>query len=108
MGAKTLDLRCAAVQHDANVQDAPSITMVTPPPGREFFARGAETMSRVLGQAHALADVVNRQASALLPTLRPTLPPRLPTDPLTLGRDAAAYALDASQRALLFWDTMRR
>ncbi|GGC59358.1 hypothetical protein GCM10011504_41930 [Siccirubricoccus deserti] len=84
------------------------MTMVTPPPGQEFFARGAATMSRVLDQAQAMADVVNRHASALLPIPRPTLPPRLPADPVTLTRDAAAYALDAGQRALLFWDTMRR
>ncbi|MCO6417348.1 DUF3141 domain-containing protein [Siccirubricoccus sp. KC 17139] len=84
------------------------MTMVPTPPGREFFTRGAETMSRVLGQAQALADVANRQATALMPRLRPATPPPLPPDPLALLRDAADYALDATQRGLLFWDTMRR
>ncbi|WP_149536973.1 DUF3141 domain-containing protein [Siccirubricoccus phaeus] len=85
------------------------MTMVPTPPGREFFTRGAETMSRVLGQAQALADVANRQAGALLPRLRPAAPPPpLPRDPMTLLSDAAAYAVDATQRGLLFWDTMRQ
>ncbi|MBV1797888.1 DUF3141 domain-containing protein [Siccirubricoccus sp. G192] len=85
------------------------MTMVTPPPGREFLLRGAETMTRVLGQARALADVANRQATNLLPALAAsTAPPRLPADPVNLARDAAEYAIDASQRAILFWDTMRQ
>lgn len=65
------------------------MTLVTPPPGREVFARGTEAMSRVLG--------------ALTPSAPPT-----PLNPATILQDAAEYALDAGQRAILFWDTMRQ
>src|SRR5689334_5276282 len=97
------------MQHRLFHEDPSRMTMVTPPPGRELLLRGAETMTRVLGQARALADVANRQATNLLPALAaPPPPPRLSADPISLARDAAEYALDASQRAILFWDTMRQ
>jgi pimeloyl-ACP methyl ester carboxylesterase len=90
------------------------MTVVTPPPGRELLARGAETVSRALDQARTLADVAGRHAAAFLPALhlRPgeelKLPPRLPTNPPALASDAAEYLVDAAQRAALFWDTMRQ
>jgi pimeloyl-ACP methyl ester carboxylesterase len=83
------------------------MTMVTPPPGRELLARGAETMSRVLGQARAMADMAGRHAAALLPALHPPAPPP-PPRPAALAQDAAEYLLDAGQRLTLFWDAMRR
>jgi pimeloyl-ACP methyl ester carboxylesterase len=80
------------------------------PPGRELLAKGAENMSRALDQARALTEVAARQAEALAPK-PPQVAPLLPflgRNPLTLMHDMAEYALDASQRAILFWDTMRR
>lgn len=87
------------------------MTALPPPlPGRELFAKGAESMSRAIGQARALAEVAARQAEALAP--RPVPPPSFPfnafANPLLLMQQAAEYAVDASQRAVLFWDTMRR
>ena len=83
------------------------MTMLTPPPGREWMTRGAETMSRVLDQARVMADVTGRHATSLLPPV--TAPRAAPApNPLALVRDGAAYAVDAAQRALLFWDTMRQ
>ncbi|MDI3308302.1 MAG: DUF3141 domain-containing protein [Acetobacteraceae bacterium] len=66
------------------------MTLVTRPPGRDLSTRGTEAMSRVLG--------------ALPPSM--ASPAAMP--PATIMHDAAEYALDAGQRAILFWDTMRR
>lgn len=86
------------------------MTFVTPPTGPALFSRGAETVSRVLDQAVALRQVAQRHSAALLPRLQ--LPPpsgaRLPSDPLTLWRLAGEYLVDAAQRNILFWDTMRQ
>ena len=84
------------------------MSMLPPPPTRELMLRGAETMSRVMDQARALADVTRRQAEALRPQLRPAQPAADPANPADLPRDAAEYAVDAAQRAVLFWDTMRQ
>ncbi|MCZ8150654.1 MAG: DUF3141 domain-containing protein [Roseomonas sp.] len=81
-----------------------------PLPGRELMTRGAETMGRALDQARSLAEVATRQAEAFVPR-RPSAPALLPffgRDPLTLMQDAMDYAVDATQRSILFWDTMRR
>ena len=83
---------------------------VPPLPGREWMARGAETMGRALDQARSLAEVATRQAEAFVPR-RPSAPALLPffgRNPLTLMQDAMDYAVDATQRSILFWDTMRR
>jgi pimeloyl-ACP methyl ester carboxylesterase len=81
------------------------------------MAKGAATMARIFDQSRALAEVAARQAAALAPAMRPQLMGSaggLPgaafigRDPLTLAQDAIAYAADASQRAVLFWDTMRQ
>jgi len=66
------------------------MTLVRPSPGREFLSRGTEAMSRAMG---ALTP----------PATMPT-----PLNPATVLQDAAEYVLDASQRAILFWDTMRQ
>lgn len=87
----------------------------TPPPGRELMARSAETLSRFMEQANAMGEVARRQMENLAPALAP---PRITGGPAAfdfLGRspfammaDAMAYAVDASQRSVLFWDTMRQ
>jgi hypothetical protein len=85
------------------------MTLVTPPHGPEWFARGAETVSRVIEQTRILHEVAGRQAAALAAARPRTAeaaslafrPPHL------LARDAAEYAVDAAQRAVLFWETMR-
>jgi len=86
------------------------VNAVPPLSGRELLAKGAETMSRALDQARALGEVAARQAEALTPK-----PPRTPAalgflgmDPLRLTQAAMEYTLDATQRGILFWDTMRR
>jgi pimeloyl-ACP methyl ester carboxylesterase len=84
---------------------------VTPPPGREILAKGADTLSRVMDQARAMGEVAARQAATLAPK-----PPKAPEaamalfarTPLGLMQDAMAYAVDATQRSILFWDAMRR
>jgi pimeloyl-ACP methyl ester carboxylesterase/tellurite resistance protein len=88
----------------------------TPPPGREMMARSAEAMTRFMEQAQAMGDVARRQMAAMTPAM----PPRImdgaaPTgaaflsrSPFQLMADAMAYAVDASQRSVLFWDTMRQ
>jgi pimeloyl-ACP methyl ester carboxylesterase len=83
------------------------VTHQARPLGREWLVRGAETMSRVLEQARVMADVGGRQAATLMPDLVPKLPAPAP-NPLALAQDGAAYAVDATQRALLFWDAIRR
>jgi len=80
------------------------------PPGRELLARGAETMSRALDQARGLTELAARQAESLTPKPRPApaLPAFLGRNPLTFMQEAMEYAVDATQRSVLFWDTMRR
>ena len=84
------------------------MTVAAPPPGRELFARGAETMTRVIDQARTLADVASRQAAALLPAALPPEPPPIPANPATLLRDAMEYTVDAGQRGILYLDAMRQ
>jgi pimeloyl-ACP methyl ester carboxylesterase/tellurite resistance protein len=89
------------------------MTVMPPPPaGRELLAKGSETMSRALEQARLMSEVVTRQASSLAPAPtdagRAALGQFLGRSPLALMRDAMAYSIDAAQRGVLFWDTMRR
>jgi pimeloyl-ACP methyl ester carboxylesterase len=84
---------------------------VTPPPGRELLAKGAETVTRMLDQVRDMAEVTARQAQILAPKLPE--PPKealslFARGPLGLMQDAAAYWVDATQRSILFWDTIRR
>jgi tellurite resistance protein len=78
----------------------------------DLVARGSETLSRMLDQAQSLNDVLARQAATLTPPASSHLPAAMAAfwgrGPAALTRDAMAYALDATQRGLLFWDTMRR
>ncbi len=84
------------------------MTVVTPPPGRELLARGAETMSRIVDQARTLADVATRQAVQLAPAALPPTPPPLPVNPVTLLAAASDYAVDAAQRGILYLDALRQ
>jgi pimeloyl-ACP methyl ester carboxylesterase len=86
------------------------VTALPPNPGREFIAKGAETMSRAMEQARSLAELAARQAETLAPKPPPTpaLLPFFGRNPFTLMQEAMEYAVDATQRATLFWDTMRR
>lgn len=84
------------------------MTVVTPPPGRELLARGAETMSRIVDQARTLADVATRQAAQLAPATLPPTPPPLPADPAALWAAAGDYAVDAAQRGILYLDALRQ
>jgi pimeloyl-ACP methyl ester carboxylesterase len=91
-------------------RDESALNAVPPLPGRELMARGAETMGRALEQVRSLTEVATRQAEAFVPR-RPSAPALLPffgRNPLTLMQDAMEYAVDATQRSILFWDTMRR
>jgi pimeloyl-ACP methyl ester carboxylesterase len=92
------------------MQEPATVTALPPLPGRELFAKGAESMSRAIDQARSLAEVAARQAEALAP--KPAPAPAFPfnafANPFALMQQAAEYAVDASQRAILFWDTMRR
>jgi pimeloyl-ACP methyl ester carboxylesterase/tellurite resistance protein len=84
---------------------------VTPPPGREILAKGADTLTRVIDQARAMGEVAARQAATLAPKPPKAVPAAmslLGRNPLALMQDAMAYAVDATQRSILFWDTMRR
>jgi pimeloyl-ACP methyl ester carboxylesterase len=86
------------------MQDRRPVTAA--PPIADLWAKGAETMSRALGQSRNLAEIAARQAAALVPKPRPPAP--LAFNPLRAWQDAMEYTLDASQRGILFWDTMRR
>jgi pimeloyl-ACP methyl ester carboxylesterase len=92
-------------------------TSTSRPGGPDLMARGVETMARFFDQARQMGDVAARQMAALAPVMRPTFSApseRLPTaalagkSPVALAQDAMAYAVDASQRSILFWDTMRQ
>ena len=91
-------------------RDDPTLNAVPPLPGRELMAKGAETMSRALEQARSLAEVATRQAEAFVPRTpaTPAMLPFLGRNPLTMMQEAMEYAVDATQRSILFWDTMRR
>jgi pimeloyl-ACP methyl ester carboxylesterase len=91
-------------------RDDRAVTALPPLPGRELGAKGAETMSRVLDQARSLAEVATRQAQAFTPKppAAPALLPFFGRSPLSVMQDAMEYAVDATQRSILFWDTMRR
>ena len=83
---------------------------LNPSPGRELLARGTETVTRAIDQARTLTEVAARQAEALTPRppRAPAILPFLFRNPLTLAQDGLEYAIDATQRGILFWDTMRR
>jgi pimeloyl-ACP methyl ester carboxylesterase/tellurite resistance protein len=77
-------------------------------PGPDFLARSGEGMRRALEQTRILGEVMRRQSAALAPP-PPKVPPlpQLPASPQQAATDAVEYFIDATQRATLFWDTMR-
>lgn len=85
-------------------------------PTREILDKATETTTRVLDQVRTLTDVMGRHGAALLPpvpgaAMAPEfreLAARFARTPATLAQDAQAYATDAAQRWLLFWDVMRQ
>jgi pimeloyl-ACP methyl ester carboxylesterase len=82
-------------------------------PAREVMA---QTLTRFMEQANAMGEVARRQFAAMTPPLAPkvmdgagpTGSAFLARSPFALMSDAMAYAVDASQRSVLFWDTMRQ
>ena len=85
---------------------------VPPPPGRELLSKGADTMSRALEQTRNMTEVMSRQAKSLTPAPSDAglsaLAQFWGRSPFALMQDAMAYTIDATQRSVLFWDTMRR
>jgi pimeloyl-ACP methyl ester carboxylesterase len=86
------------------------VNAIPPLPGQELLAKGAKTMTRALDQARAMAEVATRQAEALRPKPIPgsLFAPFAFANPLAFLQHATEYAVDATQRGILFWDTMRR
>ena len=77
-------------------------------PGPEMLALSGEGMRRVMAQTRALGEVMRRQAVTLAPSLpKPAAPPQVAASPMQAATDTVEYLIDASQRAVLFWDTMR-
>lgn len=84
-------------------------------PTRELIEKATETTNRVLEQVRTLADVMGRHGAALLPMppagvaapAAKDLAARFARTPAALAQDAQAYATDAMQRWVLFWDVMR-
>lgn len=82
-------------------------------PATELLGRGNERLARVVEHGREIAALSRDHAAHLLPELIEALRPRLPVpasglNPATLLRDAQEYAVDSAQRAILFWDIMRR
>jgi pimeloyl-ACP methyl ester carboxylesterase len=77
--------------------------------GAEIAARAVDSATRIADQARHVASVALRAAPVFAPR-PPTLPPLSPflKSPLALAQDAAAYAIDAGQRWVMFWDAMRQ
>lgn len=84
-------------------------------PTRELIEKATETTNRVLEQVRTLADVMGRHGAALMPQppvaaatpAMKDLAARFARTPAALAQDAQAYATDALQRWVLFWDVMR-
>ena len=87
---------------------------VTKRPGRELFEKGSETLSRAIEQTRLFADVAGKQASAFMPKMPTAKSPFAALWPLMMRpphqaiSDVFEYVVDATQRSILFWDTMRR
>ncbi len=84
-------------------------------PARELAEKATETTTRVLDQVRSLTDVMARHASAFMPQSpvpggegMKEIASRFARTPAALAQDAQAYAADAAQRWLLFWDVMRQ
>ena len=78
-------------------------------PPADLLARAALPFTRAADQAQALMDVMGRHATSMPLSLRPfTAPAMAPRTPAMLAAEAFDYAVDATQRSILFWDTLRR
>ena len=85
-------------------------------PAREMMEKASETATRVLDQVRDMTDVVGRHGAALMPTMQPEqamaalreAAAAFARPPAVLARDAQAYAADAAQRLVMFWDVMRQ
>jgi pimeloyl-ACP methyl ester carboxylesterase len=86
------------------------------PPTRELTDKAQETATRVLDQVRTLTEVMGRHAAALMPPApgaasgqaMKEMAARFARTPAALAQDAQAYATDAAQRWVLFWDVMRQ
>ena len=85
------------------------MTPATPAPVTELLARTTDSAARAMEQVQRVAGVIQRAAPTFAPQL-PTAPDLTPfmKSPFALAQDAMAYAIDATQRSILFWDTMRQ
>ena len=78
-------------------------------PPADLLSRATLPFARAADQAQALFDVVGRHATSLPLSLRPLPAPAVaPRTPAMLAAEAFDYAVDATQRGILFWDTLRR
>ncbi|MFN6954952.1 MAG: DUF3141 domain-containing protein [Acetobacteraceae bacterium] len=78
-------------------------------PPADLLARATLPFTRAADQAQTLLDVVGRHATSLPLSLRPLPAPAVaPRTPAMLAAEAFDYAVDAAQRSILFWDTLRR
>ncbi|WP_198371681.1 DUF3141 domain-containing protein [Roseomonas rosulenta] len=85
-------------------------------PTRELAEKAQETTTRVLDQMRALTEVMGRHAGALMPAVPGSASAQAMKDlaasftrtPAALVQDAQAYATDAAQRWVMFWDVMRQ
>jgi pimeloyl-ACP methyl ester carboxylesterase len=84
----------------------------TPPstllPGAELLSRANGFAARVAAQARNLMEVAGAQAAELSAPAFPALPAAAGLTPGALASDWGEYAVDAAQRAVLFWDTLRQ
>ncbi len=84
-------------------------------PTRELAEKAQETATRVLDQVRTLTEVMSRHAGAMMPAApgassaqaMKDMAARFTRTPAALVQDAQAYATDAAQRWLMFWDVMR-
>lgn len=82
-------------------------------PVQELLERGNDAFARALEQGRVLGEVAQRHLARVIPdTLARLQPPaglpRLPADPVALSSAWQQYLVDAAQRAVLYWDILRR
>lgn len=82
-------------------------------PVQELFDRSSDALTRALEQGRILGEVGGRHLARAIPEAMariqpPASLPTLPADPVALASAWQAYLVDAAQRAVLFWDILRR